>query len=136
MAYISHPKIILHIDDDPDDRLLVNQALNTINPYIVLHQAPNGKMALDFLARAKRIGELPSLIIMDMNMPVMSGNDIYREIKKDTGLSNIPIAIFTTSRDIRDVDYWKKENVIMITKPGNFKELIEKLKNILAYCSI
>jgi CheY-like chemotaxis protein len=135
MVSFNLPKIILHVDDDADDRFLVNHALKSINPLIVLHQAQDGKKALEFLTQAKLSGDFPSLIILDMNMPIMNANDIYKEVRKDPALSEIPVVIFTTSIDSREEDYWKNENVMMITKPSSFNEFIERIKKILLFCS-
>ncbi|HEX6430605.1 MAG TPA: response regulator [Niastella sp.] len=133
MVFFKHPKIILHVDDDPDDCFLVDQSLRSIDPSIILNQAQNGKKALNFLTQAKISGDFPCLIILDMNMPVMNGIDVYKEIRKDPALSEIPIVIFTTSIDDREVDYCKNENITLITKPDSFNEYIERIKKILAY---
>ena len=132
----NYPKIILHVDDDADDLFLIDYALKSIDSFIVLHQEQNGKKALDFLRQTKLSGNLPSLIILDMNMPAMNAHEIYKEVKKDPALSEIPIIIFTTSIDYREEDYWKNEEVRMITKPASFDELKECIKKILAYYSI
>ena len=135
MVPYTPPKVILHIDDDADDLFIVNHVLKSIDPLIVLHQEQNGKKALVFLAQAKLSGDLPSLIILDMNMPVMNAHDIYREIKKDPALSEISIVILTTSIDKREEEYWKNENIRMITKPASFDDFKECIKKILAYFS-
>ena len=132
----NYPKIILHVDDDADDLFLIDYALKSIDSFIVLHQEQNGKKALDFLRQTKLSGNLPSLIILDMNMPAMNAHEIYKEVKKDPALSEIPIIIFTTSIDYREEDYWKNEEVRMITKPASFDELKECIKKILVYYSI
>ena len=132
----NYPKIILHVDDDADDLFLIDYALKSIDSFIVLHQEQNGKKALDFLRQTKLSGNLPSLIILDMNMPAMNAHEIYKEVKQDPALSEIPIIIFTTSIDYREEDYWKNEEVRMITKPASFDEFKECIKKILAHYSI
>ena len=131
MVHYNHPKIILHVDDDADDRFLVEDALKSINPGIILHQVHNGKKAIEFLNQAKILNDLPCLIILDMNMPLMNGYDTYKSIKKDSALSRLPIVLFTTSINDKDVYNWEKENVRMIIKPPGFHELIERIKTIL-----
>ncbi len=133
---VKHPKSILHVDDDADDRFLVQHALHTIDPKIVLHQAQNGKEALEFLTQARLTGDFPCVILLDMNMPVMNGMDMYLETRKDPVLLEIPIVIFSTSINSKEVDYWQKENVTMITKPASFNELTERIKTILDYCYV
>jgi CheY-like chemotaxis protein len=133
MAHYNHPKIILHVDDDADDRFLVDDALKSIDPNIILHQVHNGKKALEFLNQAKLLNDLPCLIILDMNMPVMNGYDTFKAIKNDAALSRLPIVLFTTSINNKEAYHWEKENVRMIIKPASFNEFIERIKTILAH---
>ncbi|MFL5746669.1 MAG: response regulator [Niastella sp.] len=133
--HTEYPKIILHIDDDLDDRYLVRKALNNIDPSIVLREAQDGKKAIDFLQQAKLFGDLPCLIILDINMPVMDGYDTFREIKKDDVLSTIPIVIFTTSRDSKELNYWRDNNIEIVSKPASFDEFTMSVKSILGYFS-
>jgi CheY-like chemotaxis protein len=95
--YRGYPKIVLHIDDDQDDRYLVGKAINNIDPSIIVREAQDGMKAIEFLNQAKLFGDLPCLIILDINMPIMNGYDTYNEISKDNDLAAIPIVIFTTS---------------------------------------
>jgi CheY-like chemotaxis protein len=129
------PKIILHIDDDQDDRYLVEQAIKNIDPSIILREAQDGKKAIDFLNQAKLFGDLPCLIILDINMPIMDGYDTYKEISKDDVLSSIPIVIFTTSRHSNELSYWKDNNIEIVSKPASFEEFTNSVRRILGYFS-
>jgi CheY-like chemotaxis protein len=131
----SYPKIILHIDDDPDDRYFVKRAITSIDPSIILREAQNGKKAIEFLNQARLFGDLPNLIILDINMPVMDGHDTYKEINKDPELSLIPIIVFTTSFDNTELHQWKERNILMVTKPPFFDDFTTSIKNMLAYSS-
>ena len=66
--------IILLVDDDEDDLLILNQILKGSGDHQEIHQAFNGKEALLKLNELEQAGTLPSLIIMDVNMPNMNGN--------------------------------------------------------------
>ena len=129
----NYPKIILHIDDDPDDRYLVKHAIAKIDPSIILREAQNGKKAIDFLNQARLFGDLPDLIILDINMPVMDGRDTYKEINKDPELSLIPIIVFTTSFNDTELHHWKERNIEIVTKPASFDDFTISVKNMLAY---
>ena len=131
----NQPKVVLHIDDDPDDRLLVNLAIQSIDPSMILREAKDGRKAIEFLNQAKLFGDLPCLIILDLNMPVMNGYETFKEIRKDDILSAIPIVIFTTSFHKDDLIHWAKENIALITKPAQFDLFIESVKKILTHCS-
>jgi two-component system response regulator len=127
------PKLILHIDDDQDDRDLVRQAMASIDPSIILREAKDGKKAIDFLHQAKLFGDLPRLIILDINMPVMDGYDTFKEISKDDKLSLIPIVVFTTSCNENELNFWKEKNIAVIAKPASFTEFTNSIEKILGY---
>ncbi|AEV99632.1 hypothetical protein A4D02_27780 [Niastella koreensis] len=133
--HTKYPKIILHIDDDQDDRYLVRKVIDNIDPSIVLREAQDGKKAIDFLNQARLFGDLPCLIILDLNMPVMDGYDTYKGISKDEVFSSIPIVIFTTSRDENELKYWEDKNIEIVSKPASFEEFTMSVKRILGYFS-
>jgi CheY-like chemotaxis protein len=129
--FSEYPKIVLHIDDDQDDRFLVKLVINNINSSIIIREAQDGKKAMDFLFQAKLFGDLPCLIILDINMPVMNGYDTYKQICNDEVLSSIPIVIFTTSRNSNELSYWNENNITIVTKPASFDEFTISVKKIL-----
>lgn len=119
------PKIILHIDDDEDDLFLLSHALASIDHNVILHPARNGEKAMEFLRQARLFGDMPGLIILDINMPVMNGMETYREIKKDAVLAAIPLVVFSTTLTDKDKDHWEEENIIAFTKPVQFKDFVD-----------
>lgn len=132
IAY-ENSKIVLHVDDDQDDRFLVKQAITSIDPSIIVREAQDGKKAIDFLNQAKLFGDLPSLIILDVNMPVMDGYDTFKEISKDNELSLIPIVIFTTSCNNNELNFWAEKDIPMISKPASFEEFTNSIEKILGH---
>jgi CheY-like chemotaxis protein len=126
------PKIILYVDDDQDDHYLFKYALNKVNPAVILQQARDGKKAVDFLTQAKLFGDLPCLIIIDMNMPLMNGIETVERIKQDADLCTIPVVVFTTSLKDSDLTYWKGENIPAFTKPDNIEGLTDCIVQILS----
>jgi CheY-like chemotaxis protein len=134
LVILIQPPIILHVDDDPDDRFLVSDAINSIDPSIRVLEAENGLKALELLKKARIIGELPSLVILDFNMPLMNGMETYKEIRKHPEFSNIPVVLLTTFNSKREDHYWDNESVATFTKPATFNELTTSIKKILSYC--
>ncbi|MBO9201943.1 MULTISPECIES: response regulator [Niastella] len=128
------PQIVLHVDDDPDDRFLVSSAINSINPSIKVLEAENGLKAIDILRKARIAGELPSLVILDFNMPLMNGMETYKEIRKHPEFGSIPVVLLTTFKSRREDEYWNDESVATFTKPATFNELTTDIKKILSYC--
>ncbi|MDP9041379.1 MAG: response regulator [Bacteroidota bacterium] len=127
-------RIVLCVDDDPDDRELIRNAIFKIDPSFTVADATNGKEALQYLARAERT-ELPCLVIMDINMPVMDGKQTVVEIKKNEKWRQVPIVVFSTSSHPADIYFCEKHGVELVTKPANFKQITHEAERLLQYCT-
>jgi CheY-like chemotaxis protein len=91
----THNRILL-VDDDPDDLEIFISAFKEIQPAIICLTANNGVEALDYLIQS---APPPSLVLMDVNMPVMNGLECLAEIKKINEFKSIPVVMLTTSND-------------------------------------
>ena len=131
----SQEHIIFYVDDDPDDRQLLTRALNTINNNYRIIEAEDGDEAMKMLNRLKETGNLPSLIVLDINMPKIDGKQTYISIKSDKELSVIPVIIFSTSKSEMDKLFFKRKNTEYITKPSDYSRIEEVAARILTYCS-
>lgn len=88
-------KTIFLIDDDVDDREIFAEILGAEHPSIVFQEAENGAAAFEKL-RSDNFKK-PDLIFLDLNMPVMDGRTFLQQIKKENGLQDIPVIIYSTS---------------------------------------
>lgn len=134
-------KKILIVDDDYLDIMSIERALNKLNIPHSLHVAHNGVEALELLngnnAEQKKI--VPDIILLDINMPKMSGPEFLRIIKNYITLSNIKVFITTTSSEEHDQLSVQQLGIDgYILKPLEFERqtdgrsgAIEKLKNLL-----
>lgn len=115
------------VDDDTDDTSIFQEVLQEVNPSIQFISAPDGQEALNTL---KLNGEsLPDIIFLDLNMPRMGGKETLVALKKDDRLRNIPVIMYTTSSQSKDIEETMLKGALcFITKPSNLKEL----KNILS----
>lgn len=129
------PKIVLHIDDDPEDREFVRDAINSVDASFILHEAKSGQEGLEFLTEAKSAGVLPCLIILDLNMPGMNGFDTYNQIEKDNDLKAIPTVIFTTAAVFKRNQRKGNDHLPIFIKPDNIKDFIASVKKILTHCN-
>lgn len=119
---------ILIAEDDKDDFLLLQEALEKVLPEFHITHSQNGK---EFL---KQINDAlsPDLIFLDLNMPKMNGIDCLTEIRQRKNLQATPVIIYSTSSDFQDIDIcYKKGCTLYLVKPASFKDLVEKLKRIL-----
>lgn len=130
---------LLMADDDPDDRLMAREALEESRLVNELDFVEDG---VELLAYLKRIGDyehlagksLPGLILLDLNMPKMSGLEALQHIKADPDLRMIPVVVLTTSKAEADI-YRSYELGVnsFITKPVSFEGLVETLRTLTTY---
>ena len=93
-------------DDDDDDRLLIEEAFAESNLSNPLFFVKDGEELLDYLYRRggdKAEFPLPSLILLDLNMPKKDGREALQEIKSDPNLKRIPVVVLTTSQEQEDI---------------------------------
>ena len=127
-------KVILHIDDDDDDREIVKEGLEAIDDNITVKEFSNGDAGLAYLKESSKTNELPCLVILDINMPGMGGKEVLNEIKKDPALAQVPVVLFTTSSSDLDKDFAESKGVQMITKPPRLNEVMEVIGRLLKKC--
>ena len=131
------PITILICDDDEDDRLLTQQALEDAHVSNDVRFVEDGVELLDYLhQRGTFAGETgkaprPGLILLDLNMPKMDGREVLKVIKSDPTMRDIPIVVLSTSRLDEDIvrSYQLGVNSF-ITKPVTFTGLVEAM-NVL-----
>ncbi|QSW89293.1 MULTISPECIES: response regulator [Flavobacterium] len=121
-------KIILLADDDRDDTEMFCEALGEIDENIKCHCAENGSEALQIL---NTLDEAPSVIFLDLNMPIMNGWDCLKELKSDKRYKDVPVIMISTSSHKNDMDTASKLGAICyFVKPNNFKDLKQVLHSI------
>ena len=123
-------KIFMIIDDDPDDREFFQEALNSIDSSARCLTALNGEDALVKLSDST--GHLPDYIFLDLNMPRMDGKSFLREMMKDFKLKHIPVTIFSTSSDPRDLKETQDLGAVhYIVKPYDFNKLCNEITFVI-----
>lgn len=113
---------LLIVDDDADDRQLFIDAVKDFDEDIVCVSAKDGKEALDLLNDLNT--SLPDYIFLDLRMPRFNGKRCLMEIKKNERLKEIPVIIYTTSRELEDSKELKEMGALhFISKPANPEEV-------------
>jgi CheY-like chemotaxis protein len=121
---------ILLIDDDEDDHEIFLTAVQSISSSVTCRALYNAKEALELLKENKLN---PEVIFLDLNMPVMNGQQFLTEIKKDKELKNIPVIIFSTSSHQPTIELMKELGAHdFITKPERYDSLIALLTPIIS----
>ncbi len=132
-------RIILLVEDNPDDVELTLRAFkrnNVLNEVVVVH---DGVEALDYLfgtgAHANRdMKIMPSVILLDLNLPLLNGLDVLRRLRTDERLKTIPVVILTTSKEERDlIEGYRLGANSYIRKPVDFAKFSEAIRQIGCY---
>jgi len=124
-------KTILYVDDDPDDLAMFRQAVENLGTHYRIVEAFDGVHALALLQQMEQSGALPSLIVLDINMPRMDGKQTLVAIQGKSQLASIPIVLYSTSSSPLDKIFSQSKNVELITKPFRFTTLIQVVRKML-----
>jgi CheY-like chemotaxis protein len=132
---------VLVVEDDPNDAELTQRALHAlVSADRVLH-VDDGVKALDILfgerGLAGRPGaSLPRMILLDLKLPKVSGLEVARRIKSDARTSFIPVVVFTSSREERDISESYRVGVnSYLVKPMDFDDYIATVREATHYWS-
>ncbi len=133
------PIVILMADDDPDDRELTREAFQESRLVNDLRFVQDGEELMDYLYRRGKYSEpnsapLPSLILLDLNMPRKDGREALCEIKADPAFRSIRIIILTTSKAEEDIARTYDLSVTSyINKPVTFAGLVDVIGTLGKY---
>ena len=131
--------IILYAEDDPEDRMLVEDAMEESRLVNEMHFVEDGEELMDYLYRRGKFANmsnapLPGLILLDLNMPKKDGREALGEIKADENLKRIPIVVLTTSKAEEDILSTYDLGVSgFVIKPITFESLVSVLKTVSKY---
>jgi CheY-like chemotaxis protein len=131
--------VILLADDDPDDRLLVQDAAKECGWDGELRYVENGEELLDYLWRRGKYQDpesapRPGLILLDLNMPRKDGREALREIKAEAGLRQLPVVVLTTSKADTDIaSLYELGASSFISKPVHFEGLVNVIRALGHY---
>jgi CheY-like chemotaxis protein len=125
--------LVIYADDDPDDLELVEEAFSPYKGHVELATFPNGESALQFFQKNTEV--TPCLIILDINMPGISGKDVLRKIRQMDKLEKVPAVLFTTSNSIRDMEFAMHYNAGFITKPLDINQMEVIAEKFIDHCS-
>lgn len=135
----TQPVHILVADDDPDDCLLLREAFAEAGIGAERHFVANGEALLDYLYQRGDYMDserypAPSLILLDLNMPLMDGREALQHIKHHPLLRRIPLVILSTSSAAEDIaDSYAGGVNSYITKPSSFSGLLSMVRQLSTY---
>ena len=128
-------KPILLVEDDEVDVLTVRRALKDLQVSNPLALAANGEEALEVLRHGE--AQRPAIILLDLNMPRMSGLEFLRQARADGCANGIPIVVLTTSRQDQDIVEGFNYNVAgYMIKPVDYSKFVEVMQAIDLYWTL
>jgi len=132
-------KIILLVEDNPNDEALTLRALkknNILNEVVVAH---DGIEALDFLfATGPHVGRdisiMPQVILLDLKLPKVDGLEVLRRLRADTRTRHLPVVMLTSSSEETDIvnSYHLGANSY-VRKPVDFAQFMEAVRQLGLY---
>jgi CheY-like chemotaxis protein len=133
------PVSILMAEDDPDDRLLTQEALEEARLANELYFVKDGEELMEYLCHEGRYinpdtAPRPGVILLDLNMPRKDGREALKEIKENPELRRIPVIVLTTSKAEEDILKSYDLGVSgYVTKPVFLEQLVEVMRMIGKY---
>ena len=127
---------IVMADDDPDDYYLMKKALSETGIQGNLLQLSDGVELMDYLLYSGKYTDSekaprPRLILLDLNMPKMNGNEALKKIKALDQTKDIPVIIFTTSKEDKNIQQCYQDGADeYIIKPSDYKGLLHVAQSI------
>jgi CheY-like chemotaxis protein len=127
------PIQVLLVEDNEADVVLTREHLDASDLPVSLHVVRDGEAAVRFLQRRGEFAQevRPDLVLLDLNLPRLGGDDVLRHVKADRDLRSIPVVVLTSSDAEQDVarSYARGANSF-VTKPvdlDRFDEVVGKI---------
>lgn len=129
----------LIVEDSDEDFFAFERIVRKFSVTQPIYRCSDGDEALDFLYHRGQYADSeeaprPSMILLDLNLPGIDGRDVLAQIKQDTNLNIIPVVVFTTSSNPKDVEicYQQGANSYII-KPINVNKLMRTIQLLIEY---
>lgn len=130
---------LLIIEDSDEDFAALTRAIKKARTTQPIYRCEDGDEALDFLYREGEyrdatLSPRPSLIILDLNLPGTDGREVLAEVKQDRELKTIPVVVFSTSSNPKDISACYGQGVSgYMVKPMNNQHFTQLVQTFLDY---
>lgn len=127
-----HASVLL-VEDNQDDIELTLEALHDSKVRMEIETVSDGLAAMAYLRREGKFKDKPrpDLVLLDLNLPLMDGREVLKEMRADKELTDIPVVVLTTSEDEGDIlKAYKLHANCYITKPVDFERFTEIIRQV------
>src|ERR1700729_3684925 len=124
---------VLLVEDDEGDVLMTREAFEFYKIRNTLHVVSDGAQALEFLRRTGSYADAPrpGLVLLDVNLPRVSGLEVLAELKQDPELMAVPVVMLTTSQADEDIlRSYKLHPNAYVSKPVDFDQFTAAIRQI------
>lgn len=127
---------ILLVEDNEDDVILTREGFERSRMAVHLHHVENGAECMAFLRKQGKYASAPTpdVLLLDLNMPVMTGYEVLEQIAADSELKHLPVVILTTSADEKDIlRMYRLRCSSYIVKPVDFIQFQRVINEFAGY---
>lgn len=132
-------RVILLVEDNPDDEALTLRALNKNNIANQVIVARDGAEALDYLFgtgahQGRNVAHQPQLILLDLKLPKIDGLEVLKRLRSDHRTKHVPVVVLTSSMEQRDIVACYDDGAnSYIRKPVDFEEFLKAVNQLGMY---
>jgi len=132
---ISPKRLVVYADDDPEDLELISEAFNDFSETVRLQTFKDGYSLLNYLSGLLPFQPAPCLIILDINMPGLSGKEALQQIRNLPRFEHIPVVLFSTSTLPSEAAFAKSFSAGFLTKPLYNRQIHQIVDQLIEHCS-
>lgn len=122
---------IFYVEDDQDFAFIMKYAVKEVNDGLTVNIVEDGNSAIAELLRYADEKQRPKLILLDLNLPGISGLDLLKRIKEIPFFKYVPVILFSTSDDLNDVKTSLEIGAnAFLTKPSGYHNLITCVQSL------
>lgn len=131
----SEKNLVVYVDDDPDDLQFVKESLLSFHSSLTVETFSSPAKAFEFLLNLERLNLKPCLVILDINMPGISGRELLMTLRGIPHYEKTPIILFTTSNSASDEGFSRMYGAGFLTKPMNYMQMQTIAEQFLEHCT-
>jgi CheY-like chemotaxis protein len=131
------PVTIVLVEDDEGHARLIEKNLKRAGVFNDIHHFANGMAAMEYLFQSNTKSAHPLLVLLDLNLPDMSGLDILTRLKQDPVMRQVPVIVLTTTDDQREIQHCYALGCnVYITKPVHYEAFSQAIRQLGLFLSV
>jgi two-component system, chemotaxis family, response regulator Rcp1 len=129
---------VVYVEDEPDDAFFMRRAFEQCAPDVELRILANGEEALQFFAKTlepeEQAAPRPGLVLLDMNLPGLSGLEVLLQIRSQPALQRLPVIMYSSSNQMVDiVEAYRRGCSAYLVKPHSPEKLRDLVNALTAF---